>query len=666
MPDRNTRDDFQLQQDTTLLTELDPKLQSILLAVKAGQRPDPALVEAGDQGELTVEVLAVLKDPKTPVTGLRVSHLIGDVATGTVEVGEIEAVRSNPNVVSLKAAHKVQSDLHISVPEIRASRQILTPDLPGIDGSGVVVGIVDFGCDFAHHDFLQADGTTRIKFLWDQNSGPNSMSPAGFLYGREFTAPDINAALNTADPYQHLAYDPETEAHGTHVMGIAAGNGRGSGTPGVAPNADIIFVELAGGDTQQDESFGNSKRLLEAVAYIFEKAQQLGKQAVINLSLGTHGGPHDGSTPVERGFDQLLAVPGRAIVISGGNSFERRSHASGTAAAQPRLLQWEKFATDQTSNELEIWYESTHTLNVTVVTPGGSRLGPVAPGTTSVIRSGGVEVGRIIHRQGDPLNGDNQIDIILGAQVPSGIWSVELQSADEGGVPFHAWIERDDDRRDPFNPLVIRRNQSKFVEADSDPSFTLGSISCGAKPIVVGSYNAAVLPRDLSSFTSSGPTRDGKQKPEISAPGHNITAPASSSRNGVVGMSGTSMAAPHVTGVIALLMQAAPQPLACDDIRDAIRSAARLSPQQQLDWHPRYGHGRIDALATILSEVGAVQTALPARMADSPAVAAAAVPQYHPLFEHLINSLVKEPKTSHVKVRFEVEVEPAARQPVSQ
>jgi hypothetical protein len=197
-------------------------------------------------------------------------------------------------------------------------------------------------------------------------------------------------------------------------MGIAAGNGRGSGTPGVASGAEIIFVELAGGDISQAESFGNSKRLLDAVAYIFEKAQELGKPAVVNLSLGTHGGPHDGSTPIERAFDALLEVPGRAIVISAGNSFERRSHASGSvSASQPRRLRWEKFATDRTSNEIEVWYDGGAALDVSLVFPSGQRLGPVSLGTTAVIRQNGADVGRIIHRKKDPLNGDNQIDIIL-------------------------------------------------------------------------------------------------------------------------------------------------------------------------------------------------------------------------------------------------------------
>jgi subtilisin family serine protease len=668
---RPTADNLRLEKDETVLTTLDPKLQSILLAVKAGDRPDAALVQAGEEGELKVEVLAVMKDPNVAVPGLTVTHVVGDVATGTVEVGDIERVRQNPNVISLKAAHKVHADLHISVPEIRAARQTLDAGVPGvgrIDGSGIIVGIVDFGCDFAHQDFLNPDGTTRIKFLWDQNSEQNSMSPADFPYGREFTEADIDAALNTTDPYQHLAYNPDVDAHGTHVMGIAAGNGRGTGSPGVAPNADVIFVELSGGDTSQDESFGNSKRLLEAVAYIFGKAQQLGKPAVVNLSLGTHGGPHDGSTPVERGFDSLLEVPGRAIVISAGNSFERRSHAAGAVtSAQPRLLSWEKFSTDQTSNELEIWYDGSATMDVTLVTPTGLRLGPVALGTTSVIRSNGNEVGRIIHRESDPLNGDNQIDIILGSPMPSGIWGIELQTASSTGVRFDAWIERDDDRRDPLNPMVIRRNQSKFIAVDADPNSTLGSISCGARTIVVGSYNAAVFQRDISAFSSAGPSRDGKQKPEISAPGQNINAPASLSGNGTVDMSGTSMAAPHATGVIALVMQAANRQISCDEIREALRSAVRSSPPQQGSWHPRFGNGRIDALAAVLTEVSESPVAVIAQRqtAAVTAPAPARTPEYHPLLEHLVNSLVNDSKSTRVKVRFELEVEPMSHQPIS-
>lgn len=656
--------DLRIEQDTTVLKGLDPKLQSILLAVKAGDRPDPALVEAGDQGELRVEVLAVLKDPGVAVPGLDLTHAIGDVATGTVEVGDIESVRTNPNVISLKAAQRVHTELNISVPEIRASRQALESAMPGaplVDGSDVVVGIVDFGCDFTHQDFLNPDGTTRVKFLWDQNAPQNSMSPAGFAYGREFTTGDLNAALGTSDPFTHLAYDPGDEAHGTHVMGTAAGNGRGTGRPGVAPGADIIFVELAGDDTTADQSFGNSKQLLEAAAYIFEKAQALGKPAVVNLSLGTHGGPHDGSTPVERGFDTLLQAPGRAIVISAGNSFQRRSHAAGTVtSAQARLLKWEKSATDRTPNELEIWYDGAGVLDVALITPDGTRLASVALGTTSVIRSNGTEVGRIIHRQNDPLNGDNQIDIILGTQMPAGIWGVELTSASAAGVQFHAWIERDDDRRDPFNPLVILRNQSRFVQGDDDSSHTLGSISCGARTIVVGSYAAGVQQRDLSLFSSSGPTRDGKQKPEISAPGQNIVAPNSRSGDGVVDMSGTSMAAPHVTGTVALLMHAAGRVLTCDEIRGALRNTARTSPQQQTGWHPRYGEGRIDATAAVLSEATVRPIAMEGRRQSVPVATAVQDVQYHPLLEHLVNSLVRDAKSTRVKVRFELEVEPAS------
>ncbi len=537
--------------------------------------------------------------------------------------------------------------------EIRGDPASLQQSLPGtnVDGRGVIVGVVDFGCDFVHENFRRPDGKTRLLFLWDQSRAQNSMSPAGFPYGREFNAMQINAALAKPSPYQALAYQPGTEAHGTHVMDIAAGNGRGSGAAGVAPDADLIFVQLATEGLSASESFGNSRRLLEAVDYIFSKAAQLGRQAVVNLSLGTHGGPHDGSTPAERGFDALLQVPGRAIVISAGNSFQRRSHASGRLeAGESRVLGWEKFPGDTTTNECEVWYNGDGELAVTLVFPGdGTRVGPVAAGSTSAIKKDGVEVGRIIHRRSDPLNGDNQIDILLDPSLPSGVWGVELHA--HAAATYHAWIERDDDRPGPNGRI---RAQSKFVAADDDPASTVGSISCGRDTIAVGSYSAVVEQRDLSGFTAQGPTRDGKQKPEVSAPGDGIMAASSQTRTGVVGMSGTSMAAPHVTGLVALLMQAAGRPLKVAEIRRAVIDTARSNPPAGEGWNPRYGHGRCDAAACVLAHAPQLPTTdAILHVAHSNGHTAAPAG-----FDGLISSLSGAIGRSRVRVRLEVEIEP--------
>lgn len=142
----------------------------------------------------------------------------------------------------------------------------------------------------------------------------------------------------------------------------------------------------------------------------FNKAAQLQRSCVVNLSLGTHGGPHDGSTLVEQDFDQLLSAPGRAIVISAGNSWERRSHASGRIPpGTPRTLTWEigirneqGQVVDRTGNEVEVWYPGASTLEVTLLAPTGQRFGPTRLGRRTEIRSSGVVRGLIIHRGSDP------------------------------------------------------------------------------------------------------------------------------------------------------------------------------------------------------------------------------------------------------------------------
>ncbi len=582
-------------QPEPILNDLDPKLQELILAHRAGKPLDKAVTYQSESGKLMVDVIAKLKDPEKPVPGLIVGRAIGQIVTGSVAVSDIESVRMHENVISLKQAKEVHPTLQFSVNEIRASqnqlREALPADMSPVNGAGVIVGVVDYDIDFMHNNFRNPDGTTRLLYLWDQWGGRNSSSPKGFGYGREFSADQINAAINSSNPYQHLAYQPEGRAHGTHVMDIAAGNGRATGRPGVAPAADLIFVQVNGGDFTEEESFGNSRTLLDAVDYIFTKAAELGKSAVVNLSLGTSGGPHDGSTLVEQGLDTLLQEPGRAIVIAAGNSWTDGSHASGQInPGESRTLDWSIQSGDRTDNEIEVWYSGKQSLDVTLVAPDGSRIGPVQPATVVPLSNDDKRVGSIISRLRDPNNGDNQINILLDRRLV-GEWKVELKAADTGDiVEFHAWIERDD------------FGQSSFVQADANPAFTIGSISCGKQTIVVGSYNAAVPAKDISFFSSEGPTRDGRQKPEVSAPGHLILA-ANSLTQAAVRMSGTSMAAPHVTGLIALLMQTAQGKLPIAEIRNALMSTARSNPPATGQWNSRYGMGRVDATAAILTQI---------------------------------------------------------------
>ena len=378
-------------------------------------------------------------------------------------------------------------------------------------------------------------------------------------------------------------------------MDIAAGNGGGSGVAGFAPQADLVFVDVSHSDIPFTGSgvvgshFGDSTQLLEAVTYILDQAGT--RPCVINISLGTNGGPHDGSTLVEEGIDRLLeAAPNRAVTIAASNSFDDGIHAQGTVAQGGHTdLVWQIPFGDDSHNELELWYAGNERITMELITPTGRSLGTVAPGNNGTITDSGQIVVFAANRIGDPNNGDNMIGLFFEQMVMSGNWTVRLHGDNVTTGAFHAWIERDNVLASSFAP-------------PHDNSHTIGSISCGRQSIVVGSYDAHKSNRPISFFSSAGPTRDGRQKPEISAPGHGVFAAHSRTGTGVIRKNGTSMAAPGVAGIIALVLgeaRARSLDLTIADIRDIVAASARRSPPSGSAWHARYGLGRIDAAAVV-------------------------------------------------------------------
>jgi subtilisin family serine protease len=505
------------------------------------------------------------------------------------------------------------------VPEIHASRDQIRSALPddfnSLDGTDVIVGIVDHGCDFAHPNFRGPDERTRILFLWDQRGGTNTDLPPGeggspepYGYGREFSAKALDKALNEHPqtpqnpeaPHQSLGYQMISE-HGTGVMDVAVGNGGKRNPPGVAPGAHIIFVDASlGEDLKTGESYGNSRHLLEAVMYIFDRAHELDKQAVVNISLNYDGGPHDGSTPVEEGFDRLLETPGRAIVIAAGNSSSRDIHLKRLMhPGQTRTLPWLLADKQDNNNKLEIWYGGKHSLALTLRSPAGQELGPVALGSTYKIRRKEEEAGYVFHRKNDSANGDNNIVILFGPLMEPGLWEIDLRALrDEPCLPFdiHAWAECD------VEPSTFPSDVEDPV-MNPDNAYTIGTLACGHSTIAVGAYNP-LQPEDRMDESSQGPTRDGKLKPEVSAPGMNIKIAKPKSDSTQVSVGGTSLAAPHVTGLIALLMQAAAgKPLPIDRIRELVIDNVRDGPPPiDRAWDTSYGFGRIDVAAALSAQ----------------------------------------------------------------
>jgi subtilisin family serine protease len=587
--------------------DMDPRLQRLLQRSEKGIS-SPVTSSTGE-GEIAVIARVAKIADWEAMSEVRVGATLGatpdgsTVVTGRIPIERVEAVRQHPVVLSLKATQRLRPVLQASTDETNASRERLPAGAQGGGGSGVVVGIVDYGCDFAHQNFRNEDGSTRIEAIWHQGGDPaTSQSP--FRYGRLYRRAEIDAALKAADPYEALGYGPAPDranvigSHGTHVMDIAAGNGRGSQVAGFAPNAEIVFVESATtdvpweGPATVDAEFGDSTQLLEAIKFIFDTAGD--RPCVVNVSLGTNGGPHDGSSLVELGIDAAVrGQANRAVVIAASNSFADGIHTAGTLMdGETHDIGWEIPDADISQNELEIWYPGSDEFGFELLAPDETSMAVVAPGENGELQS---EDGRVVlfisHRTGDPNNGDNVVGVFAEADMPAGVWTLRLRGTKVTDGDFHAWIERDD------------QSQSSFVDQAVVDSYTLGSISCGKESIVVGSYDAHKPGKPISYFSSAGPTRDGRKKPEISGPGHDVLAAHSRTSTEVTAKSGTSMAAPAVTGIVALVLAEARArgiDLAIDRIRAIVEASARANPPTGGAWDGRYGHGRIDAAAAIV------------------------------------------------------------------
>ena len=565
---------------------------------------DPALwellrAEAVTDGTGIIEAIIRFARPGIEIPDVRIVSRFGAIATCRIRARDVIAVRARPDVVSLKAARGLSPGFESAQPEIPGPAQpgIRPTDIRRsptltLTGAGVVVASADWGVDVdsaafrwpavpATADADRGPGGTRFLSFWDQRDQAAGPRPDPYGYGTVHDGDEIDRALQGPRPYELLGYHPAIAdpaglgTHGTHVLDIAAGNGRAGGPTGLAPDADLIFVHLADRNTGGLANFGDSVRLLEAVDFISATAGA--QPCVINISAGRICGPKDGTTLVERAFDELLsATPGRFIVNSAGNYFRRHAHARGTIApGEARSLSFVVDPADITLNELEIWYDGADEFAVRVDPPGHAANRAICLGERSDLLAEGRLIGRVYHRKHDPNNGDNHIVAFIDPIGHAGNWTVTLEARRVSSGRFHAWIERDDS---------CPGCQARFTRADSNSATTIGSITTSHLPLIVGAYNGHDPGRPAAPFSSRGPSRDLRPKPDLAAPGVAVlaarSAPIIASRSPglLTRKSGTSMATPHVTGAVALCLQAAGTRLSAHQIRSLVLGSCDPAP----------------------------------------------------------------------------------------
>ena len=499
---------------------------------------DPALwellrgeEEAGEDREL--EAIIRLAKPGIEIPDVRMVARFGTIATCRLLASDVVAVHDRDDVVSLKAARWLGEARELDPPgppALHAAPRERPIDLrrpPDLDASGkdVVLGQVDWGVDVASPAFRRprdADedgdsmesGGTRFLALWDQRDRARGTPPQPYGYGAVHDRAAIDRALLGGRPYVDLGYHPAladrgTGSHGTHVLDIAAGNGRGGGPEGIAPDTDLVFVHLADRGTGGMRSLGDSVRLLEAAHFISATAGE--RPWVINLSLGRTGGSHDGRSLTELALDELLAAgPGRFVVQSAGNYFRTRTHAGGRLEVGEVLtLTFESQPGDVTPNELEIWYDGADELAVRIDPPGAVSARPVLLGERAELVDGGRVLGRIYHRGCEPNTFANHIDAFLDPVPGGGLWTVTLEARRVVDGRFHAWIERDDS---------CSLCQARFRPADSWSASTTGTIANGHLPLVVGAYDGHHPARPPARSAVSGRPATAARSPTCQLP----------------------------------------------------------------------------------------------------------------------------------------------------
>ena len=436
----------------------------------------------------------------------------------------------------------------------------VTMRTPFLNGRGVLLAVLDSGITWDLEVFRKADGSTRIRYLWDQTVSEETASmrygkmPDGFSLGTEYTAEEINAALQlpALDRYR-LIPSRDLSGHGTAVAGIAAGRSADGLYTGAAPEAELIVVKLGlpGNSGGVEEGFPRTTEILRGVTYALRKARQLNMPLVINLSFGNSYGSHDGSSLLERFLDNASEIGRTVICVGSGNEGAARGHFAGNITRDGRV----ELAVGNYERNLNIqlWKNYSDVFRIRLQAPGGEE----AELSTNI--QGGkytleLEQTRILVYLGEPLPYAVAQEIYLdmipaeGSYINAGIWTIRLEPVVTVTGQYYLYL--------PAGSGI--GESTGFYRAT--PQVTLTIPSTAAKVITVGAYDqvydtyADFSGRGYADSTRTiGVAAAGLTKPDLVAPGVNIQAP--DVYGSFTPVTGTSFATPIVSGAAALLME---------------------------------------------------------------------------------------------------------------
>ena len=410
-----------------------------------------------------------------------------------------------------------------------------------LTGKGVLIGVIDSGIEYANADFRQEDGATRIRFLWDQTV--EGTPPEGYRIGSEFSAEQINEALQQPNRTMRLQKVPSVDSsgHGTAVAGVAAGNGRNSGGRyrGTAPDAELIIVKLGkpGG-----AGFPRTAELMQAVDYIVQKAEMLQMPVSVNISFGNTYGAHNGTSLPERFLDAAAQIGRTLISVGTGNEGAEAGHTSGFVREGEETSVPLGVQERQGAFSLQIWTDYTDVIGVTIKTPSGERVGPIREvmGTQRFL-TGKTEI-LLYYGEPSPYSGLNEIFLEflpVDDYVNSGEWNIILVPEQIVTGRFEMWLPAS---------YTLNEGTAFFYPTEE---LTLTIPSTASRVLTVAAYDADTM--SYADFSGRGRKNQNNQKPDLAAPGVNVVSVQG--EEGYASFTGTSFAAPFASGGAALLME---------------------------------------------------------------------------------------------------------------
>lgn len=512
--------------------------------------------------------------------GITINQNHGRVRTGIIPFSGLEVLSGEQTVKKIIPSRYVRPLMEV------APETVGFPDFQkrtDLGGRGVVIGIIDTGIDPKHTAFAG-----RVTRIWDQVL-PGPGVPEG-EYGVELAG----TLIATSRDYH---------GHGTHVAGIAAGSDETYN--GLAPEATLVVVKTDFMDAH----------IADGIRYVFRVAEELGYPAVVNLSLGGHFDPHDGTDSLSLSIDDESG-PGKIVCCAAGNEGNDNIHAHAPVReGKTKTIRFTVPAATYGEDcyvGLNIWYPGQDRIEVAIRSPDGSRTayqGVISSGDPERIHL--LEEGKvtIVTPGPDPINGDHAIFVLIENPirptfpVKSGVWRLQLrgEAIEQGTVDAWTFTGMD--------------SEALFTGTSVADSMKIGSPGAAKSAVTVASYTSKVRwvdssgrtqyvdwdLHDISDFSSEGPLRNGTRKPDITAPGAMITSALSSdsrvtSRNqvsdGFCVMAGTSMATPFMTGIIAVLLERDPE-LDPGAIKSLLKANSKIPRKKAGAFHKKWGYGLI-------------------------------------------------------------------------